>query len=66
MLTGTTEVTGYVQNNKAMGSAAPWKNVFLKEVAAAQLQQIGALAIVDPAFSNISQKSTWLSFLNYW
>lgn len=24
--------------------------VFLKEVAAAQLQQIGALAIVDPAF----------------
>ena len=50
MLTGTTEVTGYVQNNEAMGSVAPWKNVFLKEVAAAQLQQIGALAIVDPAF----------------
>lgn len=52
ILTGNTEVTGYVKNNKVMENAAHWKKcTFLREVVAAiQLQLMGTLEIEDPAF----------------
>lgn len=50
ILTDTTAITYYAQS-KVMRNVAHWKKyAFLKDVAATQLQYIGALATADPAF----------------